>query len=171
MSEALKQQREQQGAIVPVNKAPLATNGGSSPAAAYLAAHGVGMTGTFFKFAKDGVFRKTSDDEELEEGATFRLIYDQIQTGWIKFMGKEGDHIARRRSSPRSGKPRWPRWARRPYTMPCAGCLTGEKSALRNTSHRTATRDSRSSKHDAHYIAWFFRASSVALYPPYPLRI
>jgi hypothetical protein len=87
MSETLKQQREQQGVIVPASKTALATNGGS-PAAAYLATHGVGMTGIFFKFAKDGVFRKPNDDEEIKEGTAFRVIYDQIQTGWIKFMGK-----------------------------------------------------------------------------------
>jgi hypothetical protein len=87
MSEALKQQHEQQGAIMPAAKAALVTNG-SSPAAAYLATHGVGMSGIYFKFAKDGVFRKTSDDEEIKEGTTFRVIYDQIQVGWIKFMGK-----------------------------------------------------------------------------------
>src|SRR5215831_3197197 len=85
MSE-LKQQREQQGVIVPAGKAALA-NGGS-PVSAYLAAHGVGMSGTFFKFAKDGKFRKTSDDEEIPEGTQFVVIYDQIQGGWIKFMGK-----------------------------------------------------------------------------------
>jgi hypothetical protein len=85
MSE-LKQQREQQGAIVPAGRAALA-NGGS-PVSAYLAAHGVGMSGTFFKFAKDGKFRKTSDDEEIPEGTQFIVIYDQIQAGWIKFMGK-----------------------------------------------------------------------------------
>ena len=82
----LKQQREQQGAIVPAGKAALA-NGGS-PVSAYLAAHGVGMNGTFFKFAKDGKFRKTSDGEEIPEGTQFVVIYDQIQGGWIKFMGK-----------------------------------------------------------------------------------
>jgi len=86
MSEALKQQREQQGAIVPASKRAL-TNGGS-PVSAYLSAHGVGMAGTFFKFAKDGKFRKTSDDEEIPEGTEFVVIYDQIQGGWIKFMGK-----------------------------------------------------------------------------------
>ena len=85
MSE-LKQQREQEGAIVPTSNRALA-NGGS-PVSAYLAAHGVGMSGTFFKFAKDGKFRKTSDDEEIPEGTQFVVIYDQIQGGWIKFMGK-----------------------------------------------------------------------------------
>jgi hypothetical protein len=53
-----------------------------------LAAHGVGMAGTFFKFAKDGKFRKTSDDAEIPEGTTFTVIYDQHQVGWIKFQGK-----------------------------------------------------------------------------------
>jgi len=85
MSE-LKQQREQEGAIVPQSKRALA-NGGS-PVAAYLAAHGVGMSGTFFKFAKDGKFRKTSDEEEIPEGTEFVVAYDSIQAGWIKFNGK-----------------------------------------------------------------------------------
>jgi len=83
---ALKQQREQQGAILPAAKAALM--GSASPVSAYLAAHGVGMSGTFFKFAKDGKFRKTSDDEEVPEGTQFVVIYDQIQGGWIKFTGK-----------------------------------------------------------------------------------
>jgi hypothetical protein len=83
---SLKQQREQEGAIVPASKRALA-NGGS-PVSAYLAAHGVGMSGTFFKFAKDGKFRKAVDDEEIPEGTQFVVIYDQIQGGWIKFMGK-----------------------------------------------------------------------------------
>ena len=59
-----------------------------SPVAAYLAAHGMGMSGTFFKFAKDGKFRKASDDEEIAEGTKLTVIYDQIQGGWVKFMGK-----------------------------------------------------------------------------------
>ena len=54
----------------------------------YLATHGVGMNGTFFKFAKDGKFRKASDDEEIPEGTQFTVIYDQIQVGWLKFSGK-----------------------------------------------------------------------------------
>jgi hypothetical protein len=85
--QALKEQRERHGVIVPAAKLALTTNG-SSPAAAYLSTHGLGMTGLFFKFAKDGVFRQTSDDKEIPEGTVFRVIYDQIQTGWIKFMGK-----------------------------------------------------------------------------------
>jgi hypothetical protein len=87
MSEALKKQRDEQGAIVPASKAALMGNG-ASPVSAYLAAHGVGMAGTFFKFAKDGKFRKTADEEEVPEGTQFVVIYDQIQGGWIKFTGK-----------------------------------------------------------------------------------
>jgi hypothetical protein len=86
MSEALKQVREEGGAIVPASKRAL-TNGGSS-VSAYLAAHGVGMAGTFFKFAKDSRFRKSIDDEEIPEGTEFVVIYDQVQAGWIKFTGK-----------------------------------------------------------------------------------
>jgi len=82
----LKQQREQQGAIVPAARAALA-NGGS-PVSAYLATHGVGMSGTFFKFGKGGKFVKASDGEEIPEGTELIVIYDQIQGGWVKFMGK-----------------------------------------------------------------------------------
>src|SRR6266576_540764 len=82
----LKQEREQQGAIVPASKKALVN--GRSPVSAYLAAHGVGMAGTFFKFAKDGRFRKASDDEEIPEGTEFVVIHDQVQAGWVKFMGK-----------------------------------------------------------------------------------
>src|SRR5262245_19438004 len=61
---------------------------GGSLVAAYLDAHGVGMSGTFFKFAKDGKFKQTSNDEEIPEGTQFVVIYDQTQGGWIKFNGK-----------------------------------------------------------------------------------
>jgi len=86
MSEALKQQRETEGTIIPASKRELMNSG--SPVSAYLAQHGLGMSGTFFKFAKDGRFRKTSDDEEIPEGTQFVVIYDQTQGGWIKFIGK-----------------------------------------------------------------------------------
>jgi hypothetical protein len=86
MSEALKQVREEEGAIVPASRRGL-TNSGSS-VSGYLAAHGVGMTGTFFKFGKDGRFCKSIDDEEIPEGTEFVVIYDQVQAGFIKFMGK-----------------------------------------------------------------------------------
>jgi hypothetical protein len=100
MNDQLKQQRQQEGAIVPASKKAL-VNGGSS-VSAYLAAHGVGMAGTFFKFAKDGVFRKSSDEEEIPEGTEFVVIYDQIQAGWIKFMGK-GNQPERRQGAIFSG--------------------------------------------------------------------
>jgi hypothetical protein len=86
MSEALKRQRQEEGAIVPMAGRALASGGSS--VSAYLATHGVGMAGTFFKFAKDGKFRKSIDDEEVPEGTEFVCIYDQVQAGWIKFMGK-----------------------------------------------------------------------------------
>jgi hypothetical protein len=86
-ADALRQQREDHGVITPADKLLAVTNG-SSPVAAYLAEHGVGMGGTFFKFAKDGRFRKTSDDEEIPEGTELVVIYDQIMGGWIRFCGK-----------------------------------------------------------------------------------
>src|SRR5262249_58386792 len=86
MAEELRRAREQQGVIVPTGRAALA-NGGS-PVSAYLAAHGVGMNGTYFKFGKDGKFVKSSDEEEIPEGTEFVVIYDQAQGGWVKFMGK-----------------------------------------------------------------------------------
>jgi hypothetical protein len=86
MSEALKQQRDEQGVIVPTTKATMMAS--TAPVSAYLAAHGVGMSGTYFKFGKDGKFVKSSDDEEIPEGTEFVVIYDQAQGGWVKFMGK-----------------------------------------------------------------------------------
>jgi hypothetical protein len=86
-ADVLKRQREDHGVIMPADKLPAVTNGGSS-IQEYLSEHAGGTTGTFFKFAKDGKFRKTSDDEEVPEGKEFVVIYDQIQVGWIKFNGK-----------------------------------------------------------------------------------
>jgi hypothetical protein len=63
-----------------------AVNGGSS-VAAYLGEYGVGGV-SHFKFAKDGKFRKISDDEEIPEGTEFVIVADQIQGGWIRFNGK-----------------------------------------------------------------------------------
>jgi hypothetical protein len=90
----MRQQREERGAIVPADKASAVT-AGNSPVGNYLAEFGVGMSGTFFKFAKDGVFRKTADDEEVPEDTELVVVYDQIQVGWIKFNGKgnEPDRI------------------------------------------------------------------------------
>jgi hypothetical protein len=42
---------------------------------------------TFFKFAKDGKYRKTLDDEEIV-GTELVAIYDAIQGGYIRFNGK-----------------------------------------------------------------------------------
>jgi hypothetical protein len=67
----------------------LPTTTGESPVAAYLAAHGIGMSGTFFKFdGKTGKFVKSVDDTEIPEGAEFVVIYEQPQCGWVKFAGK-----------------------------------------------------------------------------------
>src|SRR5262245_16110013 len=79
-------QRQEQGAIVPASKAMVMAT--ASPVSAYLAAHGVGMNGTYFKFSKDGKFVKSSDDEEIPEGTEFVVIYDQAHGGWVMFMGK-----------------------------------------------------------------------------------
>jgi hypothetical protein len=85
-ADVLKRQREEHGVIVPANKALPAVNGGG--ASAYLAEHGVGMSGTFLKFNKDGKFVKTIDDEEIPAGTELACIYDQTQAGFIKFTGK-----------------------------------------------------------------------------------
>jgi len=69
-------------------KKELTLTNGSSPIGAYLAKHGVGASGTFIKFAKDGVFRKQLDDAKISEGTEAVLIYDQIRVGQIKFQGK-----------------------------------------------------------------------------------
>ena len=88
----LKQQRQQEGVIVPAGRRALA-NGGSS-VSGYLSAHGVGMSGTFFKFdGKEKKFVKSVDGEEIAEGKQFVVMYDQIQSGWIKFQGKGGPPV------------------------------------------------------------------------------
>ena len=77
----------------------------NSPVSAYLAAHGVGMTGTFFKFdGKEGKFVTSQDDTEIPEGSEYVVIYDQIQAGWVKFAGKGAapDGSVRLSCSPRS---------------------------------------------------------------------
>jgi hypothetical protein len=61
----------------------------NSPVSAYLAAHGIGMAGTFIKFdGKEGKFVKSQDDTEIPEGSEYVVVYDQIQAGWVKFAGK-----------------------------------------------------------------------------------
>jgi hypothetical protein len=71
-----------------MTKLPTNLNG-NSHVAEYLATHGVGVAGTFFKFdGKDGKYKKSLDDAEIPEGSEFVVIYDQIQVGWVKFSGK-----------------------------------------------------------------------------------
>jgi hypothetical protein len=95
--EDLKRQRHEHGVIVPANKtSAIARN--DTAVNTYLAEFGVGMDGTFFKFAKDGKFRTTSDDTEIPEGTELVVVYDQIQAGWIKFNGK--GHEPDRRMGP-----------------------------------------------------------------------
>jgi hypothetical protein len=84
-AEVLRRQREEHGGITPTPK-PTATTGDNVQA--YLNEHAGGMAGAFVKFAKDGRFRKTSDDEEIPEGRQFAVIYDLIQVGWVRFNGK-----------------------------------------------------------------------------------
>ena len=54
----------------------------------YLAKHGSTPAGSYIKFAKDGKYRKTSDDEEVAEDTAMVVVYDQIHGGHIKFLGK-----------------------------------------------------------------------------------
>src|SRR5262245_6169604 len=87
-SEALKQQRQVQGIIVPAARNSTLAVNGSSPVGAYLAQHGIGTGGTFIKFAKDGVYRRQSDDAQIPTGTEVAVVYDEIRVGWIKFLDK-----------------------------------------------------------------------------------
>jgi hypothetical protein len=86
MSETLKQQRQEQGVIVPMAKSSALAVNGSSPVGAYLAQHSVGTGGVFIKFAKDGLYRKQSDDAQIPTGTEAAVVYDEIRVGWIKFL-------------------------------------------------------------------------------------
>jgi hypothetical protein len=88
MQENLKQQRQEQGAIVPAGKSSMPAVGGSSPVGAYLIQHGVGTGGTFIKFAKDGVYRKQADDAQIPTGTEVAVVYEEIRVGWIRFFEK-----------------------------------------------------------------------------------
>jgi hypothetical protein len=83
MNEALKAQREKQGVIVPTG-----TLAGNTPVSAYLSQHAVSTTGTFIKFAKDGVYRKQKDETAIPTGTEVTVVYDQIRVGWIRFNGR-----------------------------------------------------------------------------------
>jgi len=88
VSEAtLKEQRKEEGAIIPLDKRGM-VNGGASPASAYLSRHGVGVLGTFIKFGKNGTYQKQVDDTPIPSGTECVVVYDQIRAGWIKFQGK-----------------------------------------------------------------------------------
>jgi hypothetical protein len=87
MSE-VKEQGKEQGIIVPAAKSPTLAVNGSSPVGSYLAQHGVGTGGVFIKFAKDGVYRKQSDDAQIPTGTEVAVVYEEIRVGWIKFLEK-----------------------------------------------------------------------------------
>jgi hypothetical protein len=86
MSEALKQQRAEQGVIVPAAKAGanvIELNTGMN----YLAKHS--STGIPVRFSKDGKFiLPTEGDKELSEGSTYAVVWDQARGGFQKFGGK-----------------------------------------------------------------------------------
>jgi hypothetical protein len=90
MSE-MKAQAQREGVVVPLAKAAALAD--ASPVGAYLAKHGVGASGTFIKFGKDGSYRKQLDDVLIPTGTEAVLIYDQIRVGWIKFLGKGNQPI------------------------------------------------------------------------------
>src|SRR5262245_61066100 len=87
MSE-VKQQWKSQGVVVPAAKSSALAANGSSPVGAYLAQPGVGPSGVFSKFAKDGVYRKQADDAQIPTGTEVAVVYDEIRVGWIKFLEK-----------------------------------------------------------------------------------
>src|SRR5262245_17739302 len=87
MSE-VKEQWKEQGVVVPAAKSMGLAGNGSSAVGAYLAEHGVGTSGVFIKFAKDGVYRKQADDAQIPTGTEVAVVYDEIRVGWIKFLEK-----------------------------------------------------------------------------------
>jgi hypothetical protein len=86
VTEALKQQRQEQGVIVPAAKSTSALapiNSGMG----YLAKHA--SSGTVLRFSKDGKFVKpTEGDEEVPEGTQLAVIWDQARGGYQRFRGK-----------------------------------------------------------------------------------
>jgi hypothetical protein len=82
MSEALKQQRQEAGVIVPMAKSAPVSGGVN-----YLAKHA--SSGTALRFSKDGKFiMPTNGDEELPEGTELACIWDQARGGHQRFRGK-----------------------------------------------------------------------------------
>jgi hypothetical protein len=74
MSE-VKEQWKDQGVVVPMSKSSAPSMNGSSPVGAYLAQHAVGTSGTFIKFAKDGLYRKQADDVQIPTGTEVAVVY------------------------------------------------------------------------------------------------
>src|SRR5262245_19496941 len=94
MSE-VKEQWKEHGVVVPKAKSSALVMNGSSPVGAYLAQHAVGTSGTFIKFAKDGVYRKQADDVQIPAGTEVAVVYEEIRVGWIKF-GEKGQQPERK---------------------------------------------------------------------------
>jgi hypothetical protein len=87
MNEALKQQREQQGVIVPLAKTGVATQ--VSAGMNYLTKHA--STGIPVRFNKEGKFiLPTEGDKELPEGTQLAVIWDQARGGFQRF-GEKGE--------------------------------------------------------------------------------
>jgi len=85
MSEALKAQREEQGVLVPANKAGALSNGNS--ARGYLAEHATTAV-TYIKFGKAGQFEKSgTNGETVPEKSQFIVPYTEIQALQVKFNG------------------------------------------------------------------------------------
>jgi len=86
MSEALKQQRQEQGAIVPAGQGNVVATQ-LHTGMNFLANHS--STGIPVRFSKDGKFiLPTEGDKELPEGSTHAVIWDQGRGGFQKFGGK-----------------------------------------------------------------------------------
>jgi hypothetical protein len=101
MSEALKQQRAEQGAIVPAAKTSVAPqlNAGMN----YLNKHA--STGIPVRFNKEGKFiLPTEGDKELPEGTEFAVIWDQARGGYQRF-GEKGERPEYRVALIFGGKP------------------------------------------------------------------
>jgi hypothetical protein len=88
MSEELKQQREQEGVIVPAAKRGALTNGGGSLARSYSnSTEATGGDGTPCKFDPKSGEYVTKDGERLPAGE-YVVPYPEIRTGWIRFFEK-----------------------------------------------------------------------------------
>jgi hypothetical protein len=100
MNEALKQQRDEQGVIVPAAKNNVvAINAGMN----YLAKHS--STGIPVRFSKDGkFFLPTEGDKELAEETQLAVIWPQARGGFQRF-GEVGEHPEYRLGLIFGGKP------------------------------------------------------------------